>query len=119
MGEGIAGEAVDMIVVIVVGMALRAMIAGVVAMAAEGGTTIAIGTKTVITTMTMIVVVVVDMIVTMIQKAGHHSFTNPRLFNAFNGSVVYNILMILIQLYVTANIVRDCNMWTCLCMEIG
>lgn len=42
----------------------------------------------------------------------HHRFTNPRLFDAFNGSVADTILMILIPLYITANIVRDCNVWT-------
>lgn len=42
----------------------------------------------------------------------HHRFTNPRLFDAFNGSVSDTILMILIPLYTTANIVRDCNVWT-------
>lgn len=42
----------------------------------------------------------------------HHKFTNPRLFDAFNGSVPDTILMILLPLYATANIVRDCNVWT-------
>ena len=42
----------------------------------------------------------------------HHRFTNPRLFDAFNGSMTDTILMILIPLYCTANIVRDCNVWT-------
>jgi sterol desaturase/sphingolipid hydroxylase (fatty acid hydroxylase superfamily) len=41
----------------------------------------------------------------------HHRFTNPRLFDAFNGSVLDTICMILIPLYVTANLV-DCNVWT-------
>ncbi len=42
----------------------------------------------------------------------HHKFTNPRLFDAFNGSVPDTVLMILVPLYATANIVRDCNVWT-------
>mmetsp|Transcript_51293 Transcript_51293/g.154141 ORF Transcript_51293/g.154141 Transcript_51293/m.154141 type:complete len:342 (-) Transcript_51293:205-1230(-) len=42
----------------------------------------------------------------------HHRFTNPRLFDAFNGSATDTILMILIPLYLTANIVRTCNVWT-------
>ncbi len=42
----------------------------------------------------------------------HHKFTNPRLFDAFNGSITDTVLMILVPLYTTANIVRDCNVWT-------
>ena len=42
----------------------------------------------------------------------HHRFTNPRMFDAFNGSLADTILMILIPLYSTANIVRSCNVWT-------
>ena len=42
----------------------------------------------------------------------HHRFTNPRVFDAFNGSVPDTVLMILIPLFATANIVRDCNVWT-------
>jgi sterol desaturase/sphingolipid hydroxylase (fatty acid hydroxylase superfamily) len=42
----------------------------------------------------------------------HHKFTNPRLFDAFNGSVTDTILMILVPLFTTANIVRTCNVWT-------
>ena len=42
----------------------------------------------------------------------HHRFTNPRLFDAFNGSIPDTVLMILIPLYATANIVRSCNVWT-------
>jgi sterol desaturase/sphingolipid hydroxylase (fatty acid hydroxylase superfamily) len=42
----------------------------------------------------------------------HHRFTNPRLFDAFNGSIPDTVLMILLPLYATANIVRDCNIWT-------
>jgi hypothetical protein len=41
----------------------------------------------------------------------HHKFKNPRLFDAFNGSVLDTICMILIPLYVTANLVH-CNVWT-------
>jgi alternative squalene epoxidase len=41
----------------------------------------------------------------------HHRFTNPRLFDAFNGSVLDTICMILIPLYATANLVH-CNVWT-------
>mmetsp|Transcript_19048 Transcript_19048/g.47120 ORF Transcript_19048/g.47120 Transcript_19048/m.47120 type:complete len:315 (+) Transcript_19048:135-1079(+) len=41
----------------------------------------------------------------------HHKFTNPRLFDAFNGSVLDTICMILLPLYATANIVH-CNVWT-------
>lgn len=42
----------------------------------------------------------------------HHRFTNPRLFDAFNGSMADTICMILIPLFSTANIVRDANVWT-------
>jgi sterol desaturase/sphingolipid hydroxylase (fatty acid hydroxylase superfamily) len=42
----------------------------------------------------------------------HHRFTNPRLFDAFNGSVVDTICMIIIPLFATANIVRTSNVWT-------
>ena len=78
-----------MIVVAVASMAVRSMIAEVVAMATEGGTTNATETVivTAITTMTMIVVVFVEMIVMIIQEVGdvlHHHFTNPRLSNAFS-----------------------------------
>lgn len=41
----------------------------------------------------------------------HHQFTNPRLFDAFNGSFTDTCLMIVIPLYATANIVH-CNVWT-------
>ena len=41
----------------------------------------------------------------------HHRFTNPKLFDAYNGSVADTVLMILIPLYVTANVVH-CNVWT-------
>jgi len=42
----------------------------------------------------------------------HHKFTNPKLFDAFDGSVPDTALMILLPLLVTAHIVRDCNVWT-------
>uniref|UniRef100_A0A7S2EFZ8 Fatty acid hydroxylase domain-containing protein n=1 Tax=Trieres chinensis TaxID=1514140 RepID=A0A7S2EFZ8_TRICV len=42
----------------------------------------------------------------------HHRFTNPRLFDAFNGSLPDTIIMILIPLYITANVIRTCNVWT-------
>uniref|UniRef100_A0A7S1B6R2 Fatty acid hydroxylase domain-containing protein n=1 Tax=Corethron hystrix TaxID=216773 RepID=A0A7S1B6R2_9STRA len=42
----------------------------------------------------------------------HHRFTNPRLFDAFNGSPPDTILMILIPLYITAWTI-PCNVWTC------
>jgi alternative squalene epoxidase len=42
----------------------------------------------------------------------HHRFTNPRLFDAFNGSLFDTICMILIPLFATAHIVRNCNVWT-------
>lgn len=38
----------------------------------------------------------------------HHRFTNPKLFDAFNGSTFDTIFMILIPLYITANAVH-CN----------
>lgn len=41
----------------------------------------------------------------------HHKFTNPRLFDAFNGSVLDTIFMILVPLYITALSV-PCNVWT-------
>ena len=42
----------------------------------------------------------------------HHKFTNPKLFDAFDGSVPDTAIMILIPLFITAHIVRDCNVWT-------
>jgi len=42
----------------------------------------------------------------------HHRFTNPRLFDAFNGSLFDTICMITIPLILTANIVRTANAWT-------
>jgi alternative squalene epoxidase len=41
----------------------------------------------------------------------HHRFTNPRIFDAFNGSPTDTFLMILVPLYITANIVH-CNVWS-------
>jgi alternative squalene epoxidase len=42
----------------------------------------------------------------------HHRFTNPRLFDAFNGSLPDTICMIIIPLACTAQIVRTANVWT-------
>lgn len=42
----------------------------------------------------------------------HHKFTNPKLFDAFDGSVPDTAIMILFPLFVTAHVVRDCNVWT-------
>jgi len=42
----------------------------------------------------------------------HHKFTNPRMFDAFNGSMADTIIMILIPLYATALINSTCNVWT-------
>jgi len=41
----------------------------------------------------------------------HHVFTNPRLFDAFNGSPADTIIMILIPLFITANLVHV-NVWS-------
>ena len=41
----------------------------------------------------------------------HHRWTNPNMFSAFNASVGDAIMMILIPLYVTANLVH-CNAWS-------
>jgi lathosterol oxidase len=41
----------------------------------------------------------------------HHRFTNPRLFDAFNGSAADTFLMILLPLFLTAHIV-DANVWS-------
>ena len=40
----------------------------------------------------------------------HHRFLNPKLFDAFDGSVMDTICMILFPLYLTANIFH-CNAW--------
>lgn len=42
----------------------------------------------------------------------HHRFLNPRLFDAFNGSLTDTICMIIIPLFITAHIVRTANVWT-------
>lgn len=42
----------------------------------------------------------------------HHRFINPRLFDAFNGSVADTFCMIILPLFITANIVRTANVWT-------
>lgn len=41
----------------------------------------------------------------------HHRFTNPRLFDAFNGSAADTFIMILIPLFLTAQIVHT-NVWS-------
>jgi len=41
----------------------------------------------------------------------HHRFTNPRLFDAFNGSMTDTILMILIPLLVTKSVIHA-NVWS-------
>lgn len=41
----------------------------------------------------------------------HHKFTNPRLFDAFNGSLTDTFLMILVPLFITAKIV-PANVWS-------
>lgn len=42
----------------------------------------------------------------------HHKFTNPKLFDAFDGSIPDTAIMILTPLFVTAHVVRTCNVWT-------
>jgi len=42
----------------------------------------------------------------------HHKFTNPKLFDAFDGSVPDTAIMILTPLFITAHVVRTCNIWT-------
>lgn len=41
----------------------------------------------------------------------HHRFTNPRLFDAYNGSLADTFFMILVPLYITACVIH-CNVWT-------
>ena len=41
----------------------------------------------------------------------HHKFTNPRLFDAFNGSVADTFLMILVPLFCTARLIKA-NVWS-------
>jgi len=42
----------------------------------------------------------------------HHRWTNPKLFDAFNGSAADTFLMILVPLFATAHLVQGCNVWT-------
>lgn len=42
----------------------------------------------------------------------HHRFTNPRLFDAFNGSLLDTLCMINLPLFLTAHLVRTANVWT-------
>jgi len=42
----------------------------------------------------------------------HHRFINPRLFDAFNGSLLDTLCMIIIPLYITANLIRTANVWS-------
>jgi len=55
---------------------------------------------------------VVSMDFYRISHKPHHRFTNPRLFDAFNGSLPDTIIMILIPLFSTAHLVRTCNVWS-------
>ncbi|EKX50464.1 sterol desaturase [Guillardia theta CCMP2712] len=41
----------------------------------------------------------------------HHRFLNPKMFDAFNGSICDTIFMILLPLFLTAQIVH-CNVWS-------
>mmetsp|Transcript_18443 Transcript_18443/g.56771 ORF Transcript_18443/g.56771 Transcript_18443/m.56771 type:complete len:351 (+) Transcript_18443:210-1262(+) len=41
----------------------------------------------------------------------HHRFTNPRLFDAFNGSFCDTLFMIVIPLFITKSLVH-CNVWS-------
>lgn len=41
----------------------------------------------------------------------HHRFTNPKFFDAFNGSATDTFLMILVPLLVTSRVIH-CNVWT-------
>jgi len=41
----------------------------------------------------------------------HHRFTNPRLFDAFNGSITDTFLMILVPLVITARLI-NANVWS-------
>lgn len=42
----------------------------------------------------------------------HHRFINPRLFDAFNGSLTDTLCMIILPLYLTAQLMRTVNVWT-------
>jgi len=41
----------------------------------------------------------------------HHRFLNPKMFDAFNGSVADTVAMILVPLFLTANLIH-CNVWS-------
>ena len=41
----------------------------------------------------------------------HHRFTNPRLFDAFDGSATDTATMVLLPLFATAHTVRDVSVW--------
>jgi sterol desaturase/sphingolipid hydroxylase (fatty acid hydroxylase superfamily) len=41
----------------------------------------------------------------------HHRFTNPQLFDAFDGSITDTVLMILVPLFITAHLVPS-NVWS-------
>ena len=55
-----------------------------------------------------------DLSPTFYQKSHkpHHKFLNPRLFDAFNGSLTDTICMIIVPLFITAHLVRTANVWT-------
>lgn len=42
----------------------------------------------------------------------HHRFINPRMFDAFNGSLLDTVCMITVPLFITAQCMRSCNVWT-------
>jgi sterol desaturase/sphingolipid hydroxylase (fatty acid hydroxylase superfamily) len=42
----------------------------------------------------------------------HHKYTNPKLFDAFDGSIPDTAIMILLPLFITANVCRNANVWT-------
>jgi len=42
----------------------------------------------------------------------HHKFTNPKLYDAFDGSILDTAIMILLPLFITAHIFRNANVWT-------
>lgn len=53
----------------------------------------------------------VDKWVYRISHKPHHRFTNPKMFDAFNGSVIDTFCMILIPLMLTARLV-NANVWS-------
>jgi alternative squalene epoxidase len=55
-----------------------------------------------------------DVSATFYQKSHkpHHRFINPRLFDAFNGSLADTLCMIILPLFATANIIRTANVWS-------